>query len=373
MSELSSDKREIRIGGVLGGGGEDLLIGRLNFSQGVSVRGERNLFYLRNSDAIGSALSRFNSGEMLESAAMICHTACPRELARLLESRGIGCFITGRELPCLCDGKIAIIDGAEGKLIIDPCLETLEFYAHRQREQHKAVTQAKVGRLLQRREISDLLLGGKMASVDVICFAEELISLGEFPEIAISVSERFFEHSVCAVLDWRMKARDLRFCDMAEALFCAGVYGELEIALGGIANANDAELATQELHAIFCSLEEGVREANGYLLRGFMIDSPMLLASAHSLWRSDFLCIDFDALTQGLLGNNLLKMSKEEIRNALGEFWCNFGRSALPRGVQLRAITRRADLSEFFNEWAEYVGIKEIYTASKASSIAKNT
>jgi hypothetical protein len=153
-----------------------------------------------------------------------------------------------------------------------------------------------------------------------------------------------------------------RFCDSAEALFRAAVYGDMSLFIGGICSQNEVRHAFELLHGCFCRLLEDGREFNGYIAKGILISSPVLLLDALSLPRCDLLCLDFSLLSARLTGaedRESLLRSREELR-CFWETW-KAENETLCRSRELRAICKTADADAFFFDWVEFMNISEVY------------
>ena len=82
------------------------------------------------------------------------------------------------------------------------------------------------------------------------------------------------------------------------ALLRASVYGRFSLLFRGILTDGDMRSAMSCLHRAFCELESDGREFNGYIPRGFTVDTPLLLCSPISVSGTDTVCLDADRLAR---------------------------------------------------------------------------
>lgn len=374
---------EMRFFGRACGIGESFLIGRLTAFRSLPSDGaaERSLIFFRGAQASVAMLRRIEEMARADVAALVCFGDCPRELFSALAARNMGCFMMSeREESALCfEGRIAIVDPSSDVLIVSPSLETLKAYSRGcERDAALAHTRFKRSLWLGREELGSLLASGASASSGALCSAEDIFSLGEPYEASIALAERFCENPLCVALDWDRERDGERFGEGAEILLCAGVYGELSLMIKNLLTPSDAKCASEVMNHKFCLLEQQAREANGYLLRGFFIDTPLLCCYASCFARADFICFDFDAITRGLLGRTgEYKVGGEERiseaeREALCRFWSDCRESLKGGSAELRALSRAQTDGGFFCEWAEYMDVGEVYEPSRKAQTAQN-
>lgn len=365
--ELSS-KGDVRFFGKACGIGESFLVGRLRsvraMPRGSDAERERSFIFLTSAGAARRALEAVAQTPRSQIAALVCFGDCQRELSYALLASRVGCFaIVGREAKeGELEGKIAIVDCKRGQMIVDPSLETLKAYSLAEGGDSSARrARSAAGVCLGRGELCRLLASGGGAASGALCSAEDIFSLGEPYETALALAERFCENPLCVALDWRGGEDEERFCESAEILLCAGVYGEISLMVRGIFSPNDARRASEAMHRRFCLLEQQAREANGYLRRGFLIDTPILASSVAAIERADFICFDFDALCGGLLCTESIGTLGAAEREALCLFWRERRRALKGSTAKLCALSRGRSEVGFFYEWADYMGIDEIY------------
>ena len=82
------------------------------------------------------------------------------------------------------------------------------------------------------------------------------------------------------------------------ALLRASVYGRFSLLFRGILTDEDINGAMRCLHRAFCELESEGREFNGYIPRGWVIDTPLLLCSPIHISGADTVCLDVERLSR---------------------------------------------------------------------------
>ena len=86
------------------------------------------------------------------------------------------------------------------------------------------------------------------------------------------------------------------FRSMLCGVFRAAVYGCVSVMVCGCVTRTDLVRVRQEFARAFCDLERDGREFNGYIARGLLIESPVLLLSSQIAEGMDFLCFDAQKL-----------------------------------------------------------------------------
>lgn len=82
------------------------------------------------------------------------------------------------------------------------------------------------------------------------------------------------------------------FRAMLCGVFRASVYGRISMMIWGCASLTDLLRVRREIVRAFCDLEKDGREFNGYIERGVLIESPILLFSSTLAEGMDFVCFD---------------------------------------------------------------------------------
>ena len=352
---------------ITGAESDAVLIGRLRFwktGERIYCR-ERCVLCLRTLRGAFEAISYIDtSGNVV---AVVCALTLPEGLARKLAALGVPyLLLPDGELPEeSADGRLALIDVPRSRLTVDPSIEVIDEYTKRQ----KRVIDT-IGRDVSRiadREMFRAFLAGKELTGGWLCDAETISREGDFFDLSLTLSERLCAERLCISLAVPNGRMEESFSERAEALFCAAVFGELSVMLRGYASPLSLEKAIRLMHKSFCKLESEGREVSGYLVKGILIDSPMQLLLWQDMPRTDFVCFDFDLLCERLLGccADEVEGSPEHL-DVLCKFWENFKKSYACRGkIELRAKSDRLFSGKLFLDWAEFMGVGEIYVPNK--------
>lgn len=118
----------------------------------------------------------------------------------------------------------------------------------------------------------------------------------------------------------RTQEDSVNFRAMLCGVFRASVYGRLSVMIRGCVTLTDLFRVKQEIVRAFCDLERDGREFNGYIARGVLIESPILLFSSQIADGMDFICLDSEKW-------------EIECLNRSGELWW-LTSLALPKGEE---------------------------------------
>ena len=232
-----------------------------------------------------------------------------------------------------------------------------------------------VSRIASREDIARYIVRAERQSGGWLCYADDVAASGDFFEILLALTELSCSERLCIAEELPWLCGEREFEERAESFFRSAVYGgELSVMLCTYRSVREVEEAFELMHKSFCRLEQEGREISGYLARGVMIDSPIALLEMQRLPRVDFLCLDFDRLCERLLGFPVEELARDErMTETLCGFWEEIQKVCfLHSKVELRALSSRLFSSELFCDWADFMGIREIYVP-KQSANEKNT
>lgn len=358
MGKIASG--EVRICGMPQTFATEVAVGRLRFFGSGERSGERCIVYFGSEKSLREAVSLGGAYFFNTVAAAVCSLDVPDSLLGALSELGTPYFLLPESFSIYhgLEGRLALLDGRKGELIIDPQLETLRGYTSSY-DGRGRISGAKKSRFCK--DISEL----RAQAGGALCDCDDIGRGGELFENASALAEELCTSSLTVLLsaprDSSEEAEE-RFCNSAEALFRAAVYGNMSLLIGGICSQNEARRAFELLHGCFCRLLEEGREFNGYIAKGILISSPVLLLDVSRLPRCDLLCLDFSLLSARLTGaddHGALMRSREELRG----FWETWKaqNDTLCRSRELRAICRAADADAFFFDWVDFMNISEVY------------
>ena len=342
------------------GSHNDVLIGRVRIFKGeIGVCRENSILCIDSHISVGRALQQIE--RLACVSAFVCEEKMIGQIAPMLIDSGVCVFVadTLQSLDSACDGRIALIDFADGSMIVDPTLDTLEKYS-----QKREACLQKQERLRESIICECGILpgceGSQVSDRGLLCSARQLETRGDLLDMMLSLTESMPSGELCIGIDIAKDEKDESFCERADAVFRAAVYGKLSVMLERFLSPGDVERSFHLMNQSFCRLEASGREINGYLARGVMIDRPIGLFARKLLSRVDFICFDFDALCSGLVGSNGDIDKRAE--SALCKFWSEYKHSSeLHEKTELRARSDALFKSKFFSEWVDFMGVGEIY------------
>ncbi len=327
--------------GVWGSGGASFALGKLFFCRRGSSWAEGDIVCVFDSFEYAGPL-------FSPSGVVISAGAASSALISFLSKTGIPYLIIKEPFSEEYAGKVALLDTERDLLIIDPCIDTLNDYA----QQKKTLGRAAELLAAERGMIVGKKRGGALITPE---------GDGDIYDFLVSAAERFCPRPITVSLKVPAASSEEIFCDRAEALMRAAVYGNFSLCLEGYRGADDISSALSLLGRVFCSLSKEGREFNGYLRRGILIDAPLWLSSPSPLAKSDFICYDLDRLTSRLLGCKIEDARVVDASSsALIKVWSSYFSRYAP-ACHLQAKSKLLTDSAFFREWSELASIEELY------------
>ena len=345
---LAVSRGETVCRGIWGSGGSAFALGKIYFLfNGKSAWSEGDILCVFDG-------FEYTQGPMPTPAGVImsAEAVCP-ELLGFLSKSGIPYLILKEPFSLDCVGKVALLDTERDMLIIDPSIDTLNDYAMMK----KAVGQ-RTAELLALSEKADKIIKGKKRGEILVTPCIE----GDMFDMLSGLAERFCSLPITVSLSVPLTSgeRD-SFCDAAEAVFRAAVFGNFSVMLGGYKSSEDIVSALSLMHRSFCALEEGGREFNGYLCRGLIIDTPIWLSRFMPFPKADFLCFDLDRITSLLLGRDASDTDGvDAAEEMLLSVWKNYFSRFAP-SCPIKAKSKLLSTSEFLRKWSELAYIDELY------------
>lgn len=351
-SVLKKSERVVK--GVWGSGGGAVALGRVYPPEAVSS--EACILCLLDRSDVETAERR--SSFFSPSGVILAASIISPELLNFLIASRLPYLIIKEELSHEIMGRVALLDAGRDILIVDPDIDTLNRYAAANRiSQESALELAS--------ECGENRVGFTLkndARGGVLVRADRTVSSAELFDALLDIAEECCGAPVSFGLDLsHIRSCNESFCERAEALFRAAVYGNFSIQLEGYRGELDLSCAYSLLHRVFCSLEQEGREFNGYLPRGILVSSPVWLMQPIPLGKADFICFDFDRLSARLLGCELDDLAREELpkEELLAAWKCYF--SCFAPSCELRAESDRLASSPLFKEWRALSGVERVY------------
>ncbi len=259
-------------------------VGRIVFGRGEEYVGE----------AVLSVIEKDTS-----SASLGC-TVGSIYLSRTVAEVYANPSIALSDLPRSCHGQIGLLDPVSGLLFVSPDFNTVSRYSQR----------------LYKKESSKLSHNGKPVCIyDRLEYGEHFagLSKGFIYHLPPSVIRRLSEESLYELYrDLAEEAvgvpitipvlRGEELCKNLRALLRGAVYGSFSLLFCGILTEGELWDCLLQFSRIFCELEAEGREFNGYIRRGFLVDTPCLLGGAVRVSGFDFCLFELPCLIRNFTG-----------------------------------------------------------------------
>ncbi|MBE6577496.1 MAG: hypothetical protein E7653_05100 [Ruminococcaceae bacterium] len=212
--------------------------------------------------------------------------------------------------PALANDSIAILDSAHSKLYVNPDLETINCYfgAHTRQAKRNTNTLLETSGTVRVADTTHCgLVAGRTHELDEQKYYEYLCELADTNTGAELVA--------CA------NACDSdRFISDTRAIYRAGVWGKFSLLCTCVCTPEHADELVMLLHKVFCMLEDEGREFNGFIPKGILVDTPLLLLSKPKHSVIDFFCLDFERLRKGLSASQDPRVGETDTARYIEEF-----------------------------------------------------
>jgi hypothetical protein len=347
VSVLRGSQRIFR--GISGTGG--VAVGRIRMSAPIGVGSGGEMLCLFDG-AEDRAIERL-TGMVAPAGVIVSAQAISREVIDLLTCRGIPYIIVKEAFSNEFAGRVALLDGEYDRVIIDPDVETLNFFwkIYEKKELFLPRARSEKGFDIRRRSGG----GGLMADILGVR-GEEL-----FDRLRDMAESRCTDSLTLRLRVPKANESEETFLEDCEAIFRAAIYGNFSLQIEGYSSRTDMDNALGMLMKAFCRLESEGREFNGYLPRGVLVDAPVWLMQGSVFPSADFICFDFDAITARMMGIEQRELADAELPGeAIMRLWEQYFCSFAPR-MPMRATSGVLAQHPIFEEWAERAGIDEIY------------
>ena len=304
MADFGKKYSEIRINGRVAVGGGSTVLGRVRLFDESYVEG--SILLVRGGE-------RLDRGMLFACPPIAVVVICDEDASALGEacSLGVPCLaLDGDALACeACKNKVALVDTERGILMLDPSIETLDYYSAKRRSATPLLN-APLGRVLRDLKVERKAFEG----VEYFLADASVLGQNDAFEAAVGLWERLCPELL--VLDIPIP-KDLEpgeraFSLLVEDIYRAALYGSLAISLSGFDTENELSVALRLLHKTFCLLEAEGREFNAYLPRGITISSPLWLMRPSPVTNPDFLILDLDSLLPSLFSLSVDSILKKE-------------------------------------------------------------
>lgn len=276
--------------------------GRSLFVSGGAEAGK--LCFVRSGDdaSCGARILIISGGEQLRSEDMrgvvglvfLCESTdasqgvC-EEIAHFLRLPAIA--LSEHQAKPLQSGRIAIIDSAKHKLYIDPDIETVKEYFKAEHSSKKTGVRfclhADPNLLFQ--NIPDIY-DGIVLGIPSSAFSNEQMIYEHFCDAA----DKFTGMRIVSVISF--DSNENAFMSAVRGLYRASVWGRFSLLFTNIRSPEDASKCARLIRDAICQLIKEGRETNAAILKGAVIDTPLMLIENDIGRYFDFLCADFQRL-----------------------------------------------------------------------------
>jgi hypothetical protein len=207
---------------------------------------------------------------------------------RLAEFRRLPSLYLKNGISAPLRNSIAILDSSSHRLFVDPDLETINtYFGARSRKKPTALSM-----ILE----TNAPLSARERTHNGISIS------GALPNDA---SEDICYEYLCDVADVSMGTEIIATADMRDteafvrrvrAIYRAGVWGRFSLLCTSVSTPEMTNACISLLHEVFCMLDREAREFNGFIPKGILIDTPLMLLSAPKDKMLDFFVLDYERL-----------------------------------------------------------------------------
>ncbi len=315
------------------------------------------------------------SGRMAEACAFddakILVTDGESKISEIMLKNAVGVVLTNPKSICLTsdiynlpvlliqtddinldiEGKIAILDGKAQKIYINPNIEAISKVLNRSRESERTAP------------TRIFLYGGDKST----CVPDGFDGLAVWQE-SFSDEGTAYEY-FCDIADKNTGIRLISkiqdsgdesiFISQIRAVYRAGVWGRFSILCGGISTPEKYQRCIYSLHSAFRELDGEGREFNGFIPKGMLVDTPLMLLFHQKFKAFDFYCLDIDAICKGFCHSESTESSIKHIYTYIE----NFAKSVF--GSKIGIISKTEPSRELCDMLLRICGALDIYTGRK--------
>ncbi len=210
----------------------------------------------------------------------------------------------------LSSDSIAILDSSHAKLFVNPDLETINNY-------FGAHTRDKKPSIRYMLETSTAASVADTPYSGLVARAHHSLNEQKYYEYLCELADTNTGAELVACAD----ASDTeRFVADTRAIYRAGVWGRASLLCTSVFTPEHADELVMLLHKVFCMLEDENREFNGFIPKGILVDTPLLLLSKPKHSVIDFFCLDFEKLRYALCASNDTRIGEADTSRYIEEF-----------------------------------------------------
>ncbi len=243
---------------------------------------------------------------------------------------------------------IAILAPIQGKLFVNPDIETVSSYLY----SHPHGIKKRISVLSTDSDAPEgydgLVLGKELER-----FNDEESAYEYFCEIADKNT------GVKLVSEIPLGENCDIFSARISALYRAGVWGRFSLLCTEVNTPQRAQECLSLIRSVFCRLDSTGREFNGFIPKGISIDTPLLLLNPPNNRALDFFCLDISSLCKNFPGG---KPCDNKLIEAIEKYLLEAKRKALPAEISIKPD------GSITPEFIERISPKEIYADSRLAA-----
>ena len=196
----------------------------------------------------------------------------------------------------MLDGKTAVLDAAIQKLFVDPDIETISKYFS-----------SSAQRTAPSPRILTLSCGEPTCAQmrdGLILRASALGGMGEEQvyEYLCELSDKYVGTRIVVEVSFE---REHSFFAQVRGVYRAGVWGRFCLLCSGVLTPQRARRCVELLHQCFFELDASGREFNGFISKGIVVDTPLLLLGQPIHRMIDLFCVDYFSLARRFSGQDV--------------------------------------------------------------------
>ena len=270
----------------------------------------------------------------LEGAVGLILCDCPngtvkKQARRIAELYRLPSMEVNAKLP---ENTVAILDTRHKKLFINPDLETIGAYL-------SPSTQASPSKtvLTLDGECFPLPYGfdGVTVGADIPRSADEQQTY----EYLCDISDSYTGLSIVAHADLSLGAQGFR--KRLRAIYRAGVWGRFSLLCTSVSTPEQVKECIMTMHEVFHELDTESREFDGFMSKGLLIDTPLMLLSRAETRMIDFFYIDVKKLRRLFSGSEKKGVGEEQTVKYVGDFI----KASAPCRIILKNVGELSDTS----------------------------
>jgi hypothetical protein len=187
---------------------------------------------------------------------------------------------------------IAILDASLSKLFVDPDLDTINAYFGAHKRERK--------RWRRMLETTDIVSLSGTPYCGVVARLRRDSNEQKHYELLCEIADANTGAELVACAD---SADPDSFSDEVRAIYRAGVWGRFSLLITA-RTPDELDNRVYLMHKAFSMLQAERREFNGFIPKGLLVDTPLVLLSSPRTDALDFFCFDFEKLRR-LLASSL--------------------------------------------------------------------